>query len=544
MNFPSEASENRAAIRARQRAYLASLDSQVAHKSHAAAHQAASDGRFVRDMPATPDEAVLLAPLPPVADAASPRRVGAGLKKLRQQPLSQREIEDGRRRYGKAYETGVGAALGGDGYGEDPAVEDTIGFAMPPSPGQRKNYMRQQQQQQQQNPGLPGPSVNLNYGNAQDASLLQAAVAEQLNRFNSVVQRNESTVKWLSEQLAQSRSDAAKHSALLVNQHTKDSEQIAGLRDRLRTMETEVLESRSWRSQFERRKNESVESAASAALAELQAREQDYKLRMEADENRARRMAEQMAEMASRLESVRQSQAKGEDEVQARLGVVENSVCVQPLSSHTNPLLTHPSFRSSAQTDKLVNLVDRETDASIINSTASESNSSALVDLQNALKQMQARVGAEEAARRCPPRPFSRPPVHRSLTRFRRARSQGARAGPRGHAVGEQAADEQGGGDAARPDRRGGEQQEGEQRGRGREDRIPAADDRGEGEGEPGRGWGPDQAAGADAAGGAGEQGDAEREPREGTTIRYEREKLHSLTRSLSFRTRASSSTT
>ena len=181
-------------------------------------------------------------------------------------------------------------------------------------------------------------------------------------------------------QLMQTKADSSKNSALLINQHKKDSDTMATMRERLRTMETEVLEARAWRSQFERRKNEGVDNAASAALQELQAREQDYKLRQEADDNRARRLADTMSEMASRLESVRINQAKQSDSIQARLGVVENN--------------------TRQQSDKLVNLVDRETDASIITASASENNNSNIVDLQNALKSMQTRLHEEEEARR------------------------------------------------------------------------------------------------------------------------------------------------
>ena len=69
MNFPSEKQNDRAAIRARQRAYLASLDAQVNQLNRRKALDDIEDGHFVRNLPGTPDEAlngVLLAPLPPV----------------------------------------------------------------------------------------------------------------------------------------------------------------------------------------------------------------------------------------------------------------------------------------------------------------------------------------------------------------------------------------------------------------------------------------------------------------------------------------------
>lgn len=69
MNFPSERQNDRSAIRARQKAYLASLDAQVSQLNRKKALDDVQDGHFVRNLPATPDEmlnGVLLAPLPPV----------------------------------------------------------------------------------------------------------------------------------------------------------------------------------------------------------------------------------------------------------------------------------------------------------------------------------------------------------------------------------------------------------------------------------------------------------------------------------------------
>ena len=95
---------------------------------------------------------------------------------------------------------------------------------------------------------------------------------------------------------------------------------------------------------------------------ELKAREEDMKARQQSDENRSRRVAEALTELTSRLEDVRQQQHKLEDDMQSRLGVVENSV--------------------TAQTDKIVNLVDRESDHVVTQQSKSEANNSNIVDLQ------------------------------------------------------------------------------------------------------------------------------------------------------------------
>ena len=158
---------------------------------------------------------------------------------------------------------------------------------------------------------------------------------------------------------------------MLVNQHTKDAESLAALRDRLRVAETEILESRAWRAEFERKRNEGVEDSASAAIAELRAREEDGKARQQSEDNRARRLAESLAELTNRLEQVKQNQSRLDDNVSARLGVVENSV--------------------SAQTDKIVNLVDREGENIVSQHNDSENNAANIVDLQNSLKQVMQR---------------------------------------------------------------------------------------------------------------------------------------------------------
>jgi len=211
--------------------------------------------------------------------------------------------------------------------------------------------------------------INLNYAN--NNNLLVNAVTEQLNKFNASQQRNESTIKWLTEQLQKNRGDYAKHTSMLVNQHTKDAESLAALRDRLRVAETEILESRAWRAEFERKRNEGVEDSASAAIAELRAREEDGKARQQSEDNRARRLAESLAELTNRLEQVKQNQSRLDDNVSARLGVVENSV--------------------SAQTDKIVNLVDREGENIVSQHNDSENNAANIVDLQNSLKQVMQR---------------------------------------------------------------------------------------------------------------------------------------------------------
>ena len=97
-----------------------------------------------------------------------------------------------------------------------------------------------------------GGGVNLDYAN--NNSLLVGAVSEQLNKFNANQVRTESTIKWLTEQLQRNRSDYAKHTNMLVDQHKRDAESLAALRDRLRVAETEILENRAWRAEFERKK--------------------------------------------------------------------------------------------------------------------------------------------------------------------------------------------------------------------------------------------------------------------------------------------------
>ena len=116
---------------------------------------------------------------------------------------------------------------------------------------------RQYPQTNQESNNPNNNRINLNFANNND--LLVNAVTEQLNKFKANQQRSESTIKWLTEQLQKNRGDYAKHTAMLVNQHTKDAESLAALRDRLRVTETEILESRAWRAEFERKRNEGVE---------------------------------------------------------------------------------------------------------------------------------------------------------------------------------------------------------------------------------------------------------------------------------------------
>jgi hypothetical protein len=69
-----------------------------------------------------------------------------------------------------------------------------------------------------------------------------------------------------------------------------------------------------------------------------------------------------------------------EDDVQSRLGTVENSV--------------------AQQTDRIVNMVDRESDHVVSQQSVSEANNSNIVDLQNSLKQVITRLANEEDSRR------------------------------------------------------------------------------------------------------------------------------------------------
>mmetsp|Transcript_5647 Transcript_5647/g.11296 ORF Transcript_5647/g.11296 Transcript_5647/m.11296 type:complete len:1400 (+) Transcript_5647:83-4282(+) len=370
MMFPSEQENNRQAVRNRQRAYLASLDAQVKQQQRKKAVEDAADGHFVRNLPATPDDSLdslLLAPLPPVdpTKRGSPRGIGKGLKLLKE--ANDPNTRDGRRRFGKAYESGVSQVLGG------PTNYDGGNGSFDPE--LQRQYP---QTNQESNNNNNNNRINLNFANNND--LLVNAVTEQLNKFKANQQRSESTIKWLTEQLQKNRGDYAKHTAMLVNQHTKDAESLAALRDRLRVTETEILESRAWRAEFERKRNEGVEQSASAAISELRAREEDSKARQQSEDNRARRMAETIAELTNKLEQVKANQSRLDDDMSARLAVVENSV--------------------SSQTDKIVNLVDREGENIVSQHSASENNAANIVDLQNSLKQVIQRLSGEEEQRR------------------------------------------------------------------------------------------------------------------------------------------------
>ncbi|GMI08444.1 hypothetical protein TrVE_jg9224 [Triparma verrucosa] len=378
MNFPSERQNDRAAIRARQKAYLASLDAQVSQLNRKKALDDVQDGHFVRNLPATPDEmlnGVLLAPLPPVdPKRGSPRGIGKGLKQLQQ--ANNPNVRNGRLRYGKSYESGVSQVIGG------PTDYEGANSLGPELSGEPRNFNKELADYlmgpPQNSNQRDGGNINLNYANGN--SMMVNAVSEQLNKFSANQHRTESTIKWLTEQLQRNRTDYAKHTKMLVDQHTKDAESLAALRDRLRLAETEILENRAWRAEFERRKNETIDNSASAAIAELKAREEDAKLRQQSEENRSRRMAEALTELTSRMEDVRQMQSKLEDDVQSRLGTVENSV--------------------AQQTDRIVNMVDRESDHVVSQQSVSEANNSNIVDLQNSLKQVITRLANEEDSRR------------------------------------------------------------------------------------------------------------------------------------------------
>ncbi|GMI36742.1 hypothetical protein TrRE_jg9651 [Triparma retinervis] len=376
MLFPSEQENNRQAIRNRQKAYLASLDAQVKQQQRKKAVEDAADGHFVRNLPATPDDSLdslLLAPLPPVdpTKRGSPRGIGKGLKLLKE--ANDPNAKDGRRRYGKAYESGMSQVLGGP-----TNYNDAANNSFDPELQRQRQYQYPQSNQESNNSNNSNNRINLNYANNND--LLVNAVTEQLNKFKASQQRSESTIKWLTEQLQKNRGDYAKHTAMLVNQHTKDSETLAALRDRVRVAETEILETRAWRAEFERKRNEGVEDSASAAIAELRAREEDGKSRQQSEDNRARRMAESLAELTNKLEQVKSNQSRLDDDMSARLGVVENAV--------------------NSQTDKIVNLVDREGENVVSQHSASENNAANIVDLQNSLKQLMQRLTSEEEQRR------------------------------------------------------------------------------------------------------------------------------------------------
>lgn len=368
MNLPSEAREDRAAKRQRQRAYLASLDAQVNQQQRKKALEDVADGHFVRNLPSTPDDSLddlLLAPLPPVGQSHSPRGIGKGLKLLQQ--ANNPNAGDRGRRYGKAFESGVSQVLGGPTDYNDGGADAAFGHPAPSN------------QPRQRVGGGGAGKINLDLAGG-NSSLMTKMVSEQLNKFDAGARRTESTVHWLTEQLKRNRSDYAKHSAMMVNQHQKDSESLAALRDRLRIAETEILENRAWRAEFERKKNEGIETSASAAIAELRAREEDSKARQLSEDNRTRRMAEALSEVASKIETVKQNQNRLEDDMSSRLGVVENSV--------------------SAQTDKIVNLVDRQGESAANQNMASESNNAGIVDLQNSLKQLMNKLASEEEQRR------------------------------------------------------------------------------------------------------------------------------------------------
>ena len=55
MNFPSETTNDKVALKARQRAYLASLNAQITQQNRQQALDKIDEGHYVRNLPATPD---------------------------------------------------------------------------------------------------------------------------------------------------------------------------------------------------------------------------------------------------------------------------------------------------------------------------------------------------------------------------------------------------------------------------------------------------------------------------------------------------------
>jgi len=152
------------------------------------------------------------------------------------------------------------------------------------------------------------------------------------------------------------------------------------MRDRLRVAETEMLENRAWRAEFERKKNGNAEKNASAAIAELQAREEDQRLRQESEDNRARRLAEAMTEQSMRIEQMRQVQTKLEDQLASRIGVLENSV--QQNESRTS------------------NLIGVQNETEVVHSSSLDKAKGIIDELQRQVKQLTYKLNAEEENRR------------------------------------------------------------------------------------------------------------------------------------------------
>jgi hypothetical protein len=248
MNFPSEQATSREQIVARQRAYLASLDAQTASKAHSSAQEALNDGRFVRNLPSTPDDSVLLAPLPPVNDVSPRRRRNRAANKPQ-------NALDNKRRYGKGYESGVGEALTGGGYGNDrddrvEAEMDSmsIDFGKPLMLG--NNQFGDNQFGSKQSRNHPDQAGNLDYSNT--TTLLNSVISQHLNKFSSALARSESTVSHLVSSLNTTKEQISSQNSMLMNQHKRDSDALGVMRDRLKTLEAELIDMRSLRVDMER----------------------------------------------------------------------------------------------------------------------------------------------------------------------------------------------------------------------------------------------------------------------------------------------------
>ena len=235
MNFPSETTNDKVALKARQRAYLDSLNAQITQQNRQQALDKIDEGHYVRNLPATPDfqsqNEMLLAPLPPVNHTSNnnptPRNIGGGMRSIVQSNNPRRDRPEDYRRVGKSYESGVADVLGvyqGSQFeGNDRKTFDSQ------LQSYNDNSSYNQNQNQNQNPQQQNRNQkSKNFPNLDSADLNQ--LKQQLTNFMSHQQRTESTVKWLSDQLQKNRSDYAKHTSMLVNQVRKTRTQYPTFR--------------------------------------------------------------------------------------------------------------------------------------------------------------------------------------------------------------------------------------------------------------------------------------------------------------------------
>jgi hypothetical protein len=243
---------------------------------------------------------ILLAPLPSVNnEQTSPRHKGGAMRQMDQMnnPRSANNANNNNveaayynQRQQRGFEAGVDLLLNpsnnnnnNNSYDNPPSISSNMVGSLSAN---ALPYVRGNYGSSNNNPATDERAHN-NTIMAQDYK----NIVSQLRVESAARAKTENTVKWLADQLARSRQDFSSHASLLVNQHSKDSESISSLRERLRVTETEMLENRAWRANYDRSNNGGGNNGASSALAELQAREEDSRSRREQEDVRASRMA-------------------------------------------------------------------------------------------------------------------------------------------------------------------------------------------------------------------------------------------------------------